>query len=134
MAKFYISELILAIEHVHSKDVVYRDLKPENILISEDGHIKIADFGLAKDNVGNSDATKSFCGSPAYLSPEMLNHTGAGKPADIYGMGCVLYEMLSGDPPFYNDDIPTMYKNIKEGNLLFPDNIAEKTKNFILVK
>lgn len=74
VAKFYIAELVLAIEHIHSLNVVYRDLKPENILIAKDGHIKLADFGLAKDNIRDQDTTKSFCGSPAYLSPEMLSH------------------------------------------------------------
>ena len=82
-ARFYIMELVLAIEHIHQKNVVYRDLKPENILLSSDGHIKLADFGLAKDNIRDGDNTKSFCGSPAYLSPEMLNHTGAGKASDM---------------------------------------------------
>jgi serum/glucocorticoid-regulated kinase 2 len=76
-------ELVLAIEHIHSKNVVYRDLKPENILLDAEGHIKLADFGLAKDNIRDGDHTKSFCGSPAYLSPEMLNHTGAGKSSDM---------------------------------------------------
>ena len=75
VAKFYIAELVLAIEHIHSLDIVYRDLKPENILIASDGHIKLADFGLAKNNVKDQDNTKSFCGSPAYLSPEMLLHS-----------------------------------------------------------
>ena len=72
-SRFYIAELLLAIEHIHSKNVVYRDLKPENILLDQDGHIKLADFGLSKDGIKDSDKTKSFCGSPAYLSPEMLN-------------------------------------------------------------
>lgn len=62
----------------------------------------------------------------------MLNHTGAGKSSDLYGIGTVLYEMLTGDPPYYNDDIPTMYKNIKEGNLKFPNNISSRAKDLIL--
>jgi serum/glucocorticoid-regulated kinase 2 len=66
---------------------VYRDLKPENILLHESGHIKLADFGLSKEGVGDTDKTKSFCGSPAYLSPEMLGQKGAGKMSDIYGIG-----------------------------------------------
>ena len=103
---FYATEIILAIEYLHSKQIIYRDLKPENILLSQDGHIKLADFGLAKEGItkGHSKA-KSFCGSPAYLPPEMLSESGVGKPADIYQMGAVLYEMLVGMPPFYTDNI-----------------------------
>lgn len=90
-------------------------MKPENILIQQNGHIKLADFGLSKEGVGDADKAKSFCGSPAYLSPDMLNQKGAGKASDIYGIGCVMFEMLNGEPPFYDDDIPTMYKNIQHG-------------------
>lgn len=71
-AKFYIAETLLAIEYVHSLNVVYRDLKPENILIDYDGHIKLADFGLAKEGINDKMFARSFCGSPAYLAPEML--------------------------------------------------------------
>ncbi|KRX00795.1 Protein kinase-like domain [Pseudocohnilembus persalinus] len=130
-AKYYTAELILAIEHIHEKDIVYRDLKPENILIDKEGHIKLADFGLSKDGVADADNTRSFCGSPAYLSPEMLTHQGAGKPSDIYGIGCVLYEMITGDPPYYNDDIPKMYANIKNGVLKYPKNITPEAKDLI---
>ena len=70
-AKFFIAETVLAIEYIHSLDVIYRDLKPENILIDSEGHVKLADFGLAKEGIRNNNA-KSFCGSPAYLAPEML--------------------------------------------------------------
>lgn len=97
---------MLAIEHIHSLNVIYRDLKPENILVNADGHIKLADFGLAKEGMGKKNAkAKSFCGSPAYLPPEMLSDAGVGKPGDIYQMGAVLYEMLVGTPPFYTENI-----------------------------
>jgi len=86
-SRFYLAELILAVEHLHSKDIIYRDLKPENILTTTDGHIKLADFGLSKEGVGDENLAKSFCGSPAYLSPEMLRNRGVGKAADIYGIG-----------------------------------------------
>jgi len=70
-SKFFIAEVILAIEYLHSLDIIYRDLKPENILIDTEGHVKLADFGLAKEGIKNNNA-RSFCGSPAYLAPEML--------------------------------------------------------------
>jgi len=82
-SKFFIAEVVLAIEYLHSLDIIYRDLKPENILIDTDGHVKLADFGLAKEGIKNNNA-RSFCGSPAYLAPEMLTESGVGKPADIY--------------------------------------------------
>lgn len=115
-AKFFIAEVILAIEYIHSLDVIYRDLKPENILIDSNGHCKLADFGLAKEGIRNNNA-KSFCGSPAYLSPEMLSDCGVGKPADIYQLGAVLYEMLVGVSPFYTDNIKKLYNSIQNSKL-----------------
>jgi len=79
-------------------NILYRDLKPENILIGSDGYILLADFGLSREK----QFSKSFCGSPAYLSPEMLEKKGVGLANDIYGIGCVLYEMIVGEPPYFD--------------------------------
>ena len=130
-AKFYVAELILGIEHLHSLNIMYRDLKPENILISSDNHIKLADFGLAKEGVNDMTLTKSFCGSPAYLSPEMLVRKGAGKSADIYGIGAVLYEMICGTPPFFSNNIKTLYKNITQSKLVFPEYFSDELRNLL---
>ena len=130
-AKFYIAELILAIEYLHKKDIIYRDMKPENILIDEDGHIKLADFGLAKENVKNDTPNKTFCGSPQYLSPEMLSKEGTTKSSDIYGIGAILFEMVTGAPPFYSQDVDLMYKNISENKLMFPEIFSEELKDLL---
>ena len=130
-ARFYIAELILGIEHLHELNIIYRDLKPENILINEDNHIKLADFGLAKEGVNDVQSTKSFVGSPAYLSPEMLNRRGVGKSADIYGIGAVLYEMICGTPPFFSNNIKILYKNISQSKLMLHDYFSDELKDLL---
>ena len=130
-ARFYIAELILGIEHLHELDIIYRDLKPENILINEDNHIKLADFGLAKEGVTDIQNTKSFVGSPAYLSPEMLMRKGVGKSADIYGIGAVLYEMICGTPPFFSNNIKILYKNISQSKLMLHDYFSDELKDLL---
>ena len=130
-ARFYIAELILGIEHLHELDIIYRDLKPENILINEDNHIKLADFGLAKEGVTDVQSTKSFVGSPAYLTPEMLNRKGVGKSADIYGIGAVLYEMICGTPPFFSNNIKILYRNISQSKLMLHDYFSDELKDLL---
>ena len=130
-ARFYIAELILAIEYLHQHDIIYRDLKPENILIGSDGHIKLADFGLAKENVNTDSPNKTFCGSPQYLSPEMLSKEGTTKSSDIYGIGVILYEMVSGRPPFFAEDQNLMYKNISENKLVFQEYISDELRDLL---
>ena len=130
-AKFYIAELILAIEYLHKHNIIYRDLKPENILISSDGHIKLADFGLAKENVTNDIPNKTFCGSPQYLSPEMLSKEGTTKASDIYGIGAILYESICGNPPFYTQDQNLMFQNISENKLEFQVFFSEEIKDLL---
>ncbi|CAD8176434.1 unnamed protein product [Paramecium pentaurelia] len=130
-ARFYAAEILLAIEYLHTKDIIYRDMKPENILLDIQGHVKLADFGLSKEGVSDQDKAKSFCGSPAYLSPDILSQKGAGKPSDIYGIGCVMYEMMTGESPYYNDDIQQMYKNIQSGTLKWPKKMSIEAKNLL---
>ena len=130
-AKFYIAELILAIEYLHQHDIIYRDLKPENILIDADGHVKLADFGLAKENVLSNVPNKTFCGSPQYLSPEMLSKEGTTKSSDIYGIGAILFELISGAPPFFSQDENLMYKNISENRLMFPEFFSDELKDLL---
>jgi serum/glucocorticoid-regulated kinase 2 len=131
-AKFFIAEIICAIEYVHSLDVIYRDLKPENILIADDGHCRLADFGLAKENIGEKDFARSFCGSPAYLPPEMLHSSkGVSKSADIYQIGAVLYEFLVGFPPYYTENIKELYQSIRSARLQVPKYISKEAKDLL---
>ncbi|CAG9319493.1 unnamed protein product [Blepharisma stoltei] len=131
IAKIWAAELVVAIKHLNRNNVVFRDLKPENILFDSNWRIKVSDFGLAKGNVQNEDTTSSFCGSPAYFSPEMLNKEGVGKSVDIYGIGCILYEMLVGYPPFYSELIENTLKKIDYGKLKFPKYVSKPGKNLI---
>jgi len=101
-ARMYIAEVILAIEELHKKEIIYRDLKPENVLIDSQGHIALTDFGLSKEGVKYHDFTKSFCGSVAYLAPEILNDAGHSRSVDWYLVGVMFYAMIIGIPPYYN--------------------------------
>ena len=112
-ARFYASNILLALQHLHSQNILYRDLKPENVLVSLDGYAKIADFGLSKENVfGQSDA-KSVCGTAEYLAPEILLNKGHGMASDWWSFGAIIYEMMSGEPPFYSKNKEKLFKNIK---------------------
>ncbi|OMJ91581.1 hypothetical protein SteCoe_5839 [Stentor coeruleus] len=130
-SRFYISEIILALEYLHAKDIIYRDLKPSNILLDKEGHIKMADFGLAKENVNEMNPARTVAGSPAYLPPETLSESGTSKPADIYGLGALLYEMLTGYPPYYSKNIDMLFESIKNANLEFPSYVSASAKYFI---
>ena len=116
-ARFFVAQIVLAMEYLHSFDIIYRDLKPENVLIDAEGHCKLADFGLAKENIGEKNYATSFCGSPAYLAPEMLKSDGVSKPSDVYQIGTVLYELLTGMPPFYTENIKKLYHDISKAKL-----------------
>lgn len=121
-AKFYALTVALALGHLHKQKIIYRDLKPENILMDEDGYICLADFGLAKILEGNEMA-QSFCGTPEYLAPEILNEVGHAFPVDWWALGILTYEMIVGFPPFYtgSSNNNKMYELIKTKAVFFPD-------------
>ena len=117
--KLFLAEVILAFEHIHKCNVVYRDLKPENIILDEEGHIKVCDFNLAKAGITKGKRATSFCGSPMYLSPDMLSGRGVDQRCDIYGIGLLFYELISGYPAYMADEIEDLYKDIKKNNINF---------------
>ena len=118
-AKFYAAQIALAIQHLHDKGYIYRDLKPENILMDEKGYLRITDFGLAK-KIKEGEKANSFCGTPEYLAPEIINGVGYDKNVDWWSFGILLYEMICGIPPFYLQDLNKMYFLIKnEKNIKF---------------
>ena len=110
-ARFYISEIILGLEYLHGKGIIYRDLKPENILIDLKGHVRLTDFGLCKI-LDDQEKTKTFCGTPEYLAPEVITRGEYGKSADFWSLGAVLYYMLSGSPPHYNHNKKEILKKV----------------------
>jgi len=132
-AKFYIAELILALEHLHKHDIVYRDLKPENILLDANGHIALCDFGLSKANLTKNATTNTFCGTTEYLAPEvLLDEQGYTKMVDFWSLGVLVFEMCCGWSPFYADDTQQMYKNIAFGKVRFPrDTLTTEGRNFV---
>ncbi|KIW08488.1 hypothetical protein, variant 3 [Verruconis gallopava] len=132
-AKFYIAELILALQHLHEHGIVYRDLKPENILLDANGHIALCDFGLSKANLADSDTTNTFCGTTEYLAPEvLLDESGYTKMVDFWSLGVLVFEMCCGWSPFYAEDTQQMYKNIAFGKVRFPrDALSTEGRNFV---
>lgn len=131
-SRFYTCELLSALECLHSLDVIYRDLKPENILLDYKGHIALCDFGLCKLNMKSQDKTSTFCGTPEYLAPELLLGNGYTKAVDWWTLGILLYEMLTGLPPYYDEDVNTMYRKILTNPLKFPENFDKDAKDLLI--
>jgi len=128
-ARFYAAEIVLAIAYVHQLDIIYRDLKPENVLLDAKGHIRLTDFGLSKEGISSSSSgANSFCGTPEYLAPEILNRQGHGRAVDWWSLGALLYEMLTGLPPFYCRDREKLFEKIKRGDLDYPRYLSPKAQ------
>eukprot|EP01116_Phalansterium_solitarium_P015663 TRINITY_DN3480_c0_g1_i1.p1 TRINITY_DN3480_c0_g1~~TRINITY_DN3480_c0_g1_i1.p1 ORF type:complete len:515 (-),score=169.84 TRINITY_DN3480_c0_g1_i1:617-2161(-) len=129
--KFYAAEVVLAIEHLHELDIIHRDLKPENILLDSAGHIGVTDFGLAKECMTDSARTKTFCGTLTYMAPEMVRGALYGKAADWWSVGILIYDLLTGDPPFYHKSEPELFKKILNDKIKLPQYLTGEACSII---
>merc|ERR550525_1424393 len=130
-ARIFVAEVALALGHLHSLDIIYRDLKPENILLHETGHICLTDFGLSKDLDPNIPEAHTFCGTPEYLAPEIVSHQGHGKAVDWWSLGILCYELCIGIPPFYHQNLNTMYSKITKDAPKFPVSLSKECQDLV---
>ncbi|KAI0284016.1 hypothetical protein BGY98DRAFT_1093647 [Russula aff. rugulosa BPL654] len=119
-AKFYASEVLLALEYFHANGIIYRDLKLDNILLTLDGHVKVADYGLCKEDMWHGSTTGTFCGTPEFMAPEILLEQRYGCAVDWWAFGVLTYEMLLGQSPFRGDDEDEIFDAILEDEPLYP--------------
>ncbi|KAF0698723.1 Aste57867_10677 [Aphanomyces stellatus] len=144
-AAFYCAEIFLALDHLHAHAIIYRDLKPENVLLDRDGHVRLADFGLSKEGVSERKLAATFCGSAEYISPEVLAladtvgddgtvpHLGGyDKGVDLWALGCLVFELLTGLPPFYSGKCRAdLYAKIKDGFVDFPPYLSPEAQDLV---
>jgi len=132
-ARIYAAEVLLALEELHKRDIIFRDLKPDNVVFDDCGHALLTDFGLSKEGIQTNDSARSFCGSLAYLAPEVLRREGHGKAVDWYLLGVLIYEMLVGTPPYFSRSREQLFHNIQFGELTLPAGLSATAKSLIAV-
>ncbi|XP_036414207.1 serine/threonine-protein kinase Sgk2b [Colossoma macropomum] len=130
-ARFYAAEMASALGYLHSLHIVYRDLKPENILLDSAGHVVLTDFGLCKEGIVGRATTRTFCGTPEYLAPEVLQQREYDRTVDWWGLGAVLHEMLYGLPPFYSADRMVMLSNIMFQPLVLKAGVSKAGRDLL---
>uniref|UniRef100_A0A4W5NU31 non-specific serine/threonine protein kinase n=1 Tax=Hucho hucho TaxID=62062 RepID=A0A4W5NU31_9TELE len=129
--RFYGAEIVSALDYLHSAKIVYRDLKLENLMLDKDGHVKITDFGLCKEGITDAATMKTFCGTPEYLAPEVLEDNDYGRAVDWWGLGVVMYEMMCGRLPFYNQDHEKLFELILMEDIKFPRTLSSDAKSLL---
>lgn len=132
VARFYAAELLLALGHLHKRGIIYRDLKPENVLLDADGHVKLGDFGLAKAGIKHAcEGASSMCGTPEYMAPEVLAQQGHGFCVDYWGLGMLVYEMMTGLPPWYTTDRAKLFRRLRSAPLDIPSYFSQASANCV---
>jgi len=130
-ACFYAAQMVLALEYLHLQGIVYRDLKPENVLLDIHGDIALTDFGLSKEGIEDNSSAHSFCGTPEYLAPEILSRVGHGRAADWWSLGALLFEMLTGMPPFYSRKRERLFQKILKAQLRVPKSLSTASQDIL---
>jgi len=132
LTRFYACEILLALEHLHALGIIYRDLKPENLCLTAEGHVVVTDFGLAKEAVYSEEiGASSFCGTAEYMAPEILLRKGHGTAVDWWSFGVLIYEMLTGSPPFVDNNRTATYHKVLKGKLSLPAYLTADAKSLL---